>query len=61
MTSDAFVSLEVPGKQWSLTAFINNIEDETILGGTVVRPVLQTVYSVLRPPRTYGIRASINF
>jgi iron complex outermembrane recepter protein len=61
MTSDAFVSLEGPGKQWSLTAFINNIEDETILGGTVVRPVLQTVYSVLRPPRTYGIRASINF
>lgn len=61
MTSDAFVSLEGPDKHWSLTAFINNIEDETILGGTVVRPVLQTVYSVLRPPRTYGLRASISF
>lgn len=61
MTSDAYVSLEGPDKRWSLTAFVNNIEDETILGGTVVRPVLQTVYAVLRPPRTYGVRASINF
>ena len=61
MTSDAYVTLEGPDKKWSLTGFINNIEDETILGGTVVRPVLQTVYSVLRPPRTYGVRASFNF
>lgn len=61
MTSDAYVTLEGPDKTWSLTGFINNIEDETILGGTVVRPVLQTVYSVLRPPRTYGVRASFNF
>ncbi|AOF98647.1 tonB dependent receptor family protein (plasmid) [Blastomonas sp. RAC04] len=61
MTSDAYVTLEGPDKRWSLTAFMNNIEDETILGGTVVRPVLQTVYSVLRPPRTYGLRASFNF
>lgn len=61
MTSDAYVTLEGPDKKWSLTGFINNIEDETILGGTVVRPVLQTVYSVLRPPRTYGIRAAIRF
>lgn len=61
MTSDAFVTLEGPDARWSLTAFMNNIEDETILGGTVVRPVLQTVYAVLRPPRTYGLRASFNF
>lgn len=61
MTSDVYVTLEGPEKRWSLTAFVNNLEDETILGGTVVRPVLQTVYSVLRPPRTYGMRASINF
>ena len=61
MTSDAYVTLEGADKRWSLTAFVNNIENETILGGTVVRPVLQTVYAVLRPPRTYGVRAAINF
>lgn len=61
MTSDAYMTLEGPDKRWSLTGFINNIEDETIIGGTVVRPVLQTVYSVLRPPRTYGVRAGIKF
>lgn len=61
MTSDAYVTLEGPDKRWSLTAYVNNIEDKTILGGTVVRPVLQTVYAVLRPPRTYGLRASFNF
>lgn len=61
MTSDLYVTLEGPDKRWSLTGYVNNVEDETILGGTVLRPVLQTVYSVLRPPRTYGVRASINF
>jgi iron complex outermembrane receptor protein len=61
MTSDAYITLEGPDKRWSLTAFINNIENKTILGGTLVRPVLQTVYSILRPPRTYGVRAAINF
>lgn len=61
MMSDASLTLEGPGDRWSLTGFVNNIEDETVIGGAFQRPVLQTVYATLRPPRTYGVRASFKF
>jgi iron complex outermembrane recepter protein len=61
MTSDASISLKGADNAWTLTGFVNNIEDETILGGGSSRPILQTVYVTLRPPRTYGLRASIRF
>ena len=61
MMSDAHVTLEGPGKRWALTGFVNNIEDETVIGGAFQRPVLQTVYVTLRPPRTYGVRGSVRF
>jgi iron complex outermembrane receptor protein len=61
MQSDAFITLQGPGDDWSLTGFVNNIEDERILTYSVVRPVLPAVYGVFAPPRTYGVRASFNF
>lgn len=61
MMSDAFATLEGPDKRWSLTGFINNIEDETVISGAFQRPVLQSVYATLRPPRTYGVRGTIKF
>lgn len=61
MMSDAFATLEGPDKRWSLTGFINNIEDETVISGAFQRPVLQAVYATLRPPRTYGVRGLIKF
>jgi iron complex outermembrane receptor protein len=61
MQSDAFITLQGPDNNWSLTGFVNNIEDKRVLTYSVVRPVLQAVYGVFAPPRTYGLRASVNF
>ena len=61
MQSDAFITLQGPDNNWSLTGFVNNIENKRILTYSVVRPVLPAVYGVFAPPRTYGLRVSVNF
>ncbi|WP_240624520.1 TonB-dependent receptor [Aurantiacibacter odishensis] len=61
MKSDAFLTLESIDDGWSLTAFINNIEDEEILASSGTRPILNIKYGALRPPRTYGLRATKRF
>lgn len=61
MKSDAFLTLESIDDDWSLTAFINNIEDEEILASSNTRPILNIKYGALRPPRTYGLRANLRF
>jgi iron complex outermembrane receptor protein len=60
-TSDAYVTLFGASERWSLTGFVSNIEDEAVISGAFSRPVLQTVYASLRPPRTYGVRAALRF
>ena len=59
--SDAFLTLTNNTDRYSITAFMNNLENSTILAGTAVRPILPLVYNILRPPRTYGVRASFSF
>lgn len=62
MTSDLALTLEGPGDRWALTAYVNNVENETILSGSAgLRPFLNVAYATLRPPRTYGARATIKF
>jgi iron complex outermembrane receptor protein len=61
MTSDAYLTLNAPDERWSLTAYINNIEDQAVLGNAIARPILNVVYGTLRPPRTYGLRAAVKF
>lgn len=61
MTSDAFLTLEGPDKIWSITAFVNNIEDEVIFARTGNRPILNFSVATLRPPRTYGVRLGYRF
>lgn len=60
-TTDAYVTLTGRDARWSLTGFVNNIEDETVISGAISRPVLQVVYATLKPPRTYGARLNFNF
>ena len=61
-TTDLILTLRAPGDRWSLSGFVNNVENSTVLGSSAgLRPFLNTAYAVLRPPRTYGVRASINF
>ncbi|WP_375195956.1 TonB-dependent receptor [Sphingobium sp.] len=60
MMSDAFLTLEGPQDEWSVTAFINNIEDKEVLARAGTRPILDFPVGTLRPPRTYGIRVGFN-
>lgn len=56
MMSDAFLTLEGPDEKWSVTAFVNNIEDKEVLARAGTRPILDFPVGTLRPPRTYGVR-----
>jgi iron complex outermembrane receptor protein len=59
--SDIYVTVEGPGNRWSLTGFVNNVEDKTVLASAAQRQFIPVVYSALRPPRTYGARVRFNF
>jgi iron complex outermembrane recepter protein len=59
--TDAYLTLTPPSTRWSLSAFVNNIGDETVKASAVPHPILQTVYSAVRPPRTYGARFGYHF
>lgn len=60
MMSDAFLTLEGPQDKWSITAFVNNIEDKEVLARAGTRPILDFPVGTLRPPRTYGVRVGFN-
>lgn len=59
--ADAFLTLDGPDRKWSLTAFINNITDEEVFARTGLRPILNFSIATLRPPRTFGVRGTVNF
>lgn len=61
MMSNAFITLEHPEQRWSITGYINNIEDEVVLSQAGLKPIADVVYSALRPPRTYGVRLGYKF
>lgn len=61
MTSDVFLTLEGPDNRWSLTGFVNNLENETIMARAGNRPILNVSYATLRAPRTYGARVGYRF
>ncbi|AEG50588.1 TonB-dependent receptor plug [Sphingobium chlorophenolicum L-1] len=61
MSSDLYLTLADAEKHWSLTAFVNNVEDEVIYAASRLRPAVPVVFNSLRPPRTYGLRGSFNF
>lgn len=60
MMSDLFVQLKSE-RSWSLTAYVNNVENKSVYAGASLRPVFPVVFNILRPPRTYGLRAAIEF
>lgn len=62
-TFDAAITYKSPANRFSIGAFINNITDKTVLGGSFIPPFSINSFSVgiLRPPRTYGIRTGFKF
>ncbi|MBO9580447.1 MAG: TonB-dependent receptor [Sphingobium sp.] len=62
MMSNARLTYETPSGNFSLTAFINNIENEMVFSNSFQSPVKPgLIYNQIRPPRTYGVRGSVRF
>lgn len=58
--SDAFLTLGAP-QGWTLTGFVNNIEDDIVKAGGLTRPIINVTLLTIRPPRTYGVRLGYKF
>lgn len=62
MMSNARITYETASGMFALTGFVNNLENELVFSNSFQSPVKSgTIYNQLRPPRTYGVRASIRF
>ena len=64
--SDASLAYEAERGAWKVTAFINNISDETILATTFANPFSGVIgpplyFGQLQAPRTYGARLLVKF
>lgn len=60
--SNARVTYEAPGGDWSLTGYVNNIEDKVVFANSLQSPAKAgVIYNQVRPPRTYGLRVSKSF
>ena len=54
------LAYHAPKDQWSLAAFINNVEDRNVLQ-TVQTYAVGSLAGTYLPPRTYGLRFAIGF
>jgi iron complex outermembrane receptor protein len=61
--SNASATLTEPNGRYFVSGFINNIENNDIVGGSFPNPFggAALVGGTLRPPRTYGVRAGYRF
>lgn len=59
-TGDVSLTLRSPGS-WSVTGYVNNVTNKTVLEATTLKPLADVVYGAPAPPRTYGVRASYAF
>lgn len=46
---------------WEITAFANNVTDETVIAHTFQPPFGRFVVGTIRPPRTVGLRLGVSF
>ncbi len=60
--SGASIAYDSPS-HWSVSAYIENIEDEDVMQSTFPNPLAGATLTAatLRPPQTYGIRFAVNF
>lgn len=62
MMSNARLTYTTVNGAYALTGFINNIENELVYANSLQSPAKAgTLYNQIRPPRTYGVRASVKF
>jgi iron complex outermembrane receptor protein len=58
---DAAITYYAPQRRYYLGAFVNNMFDEAVLANTFPTPFSSFYTASIRPPRTYGLRAGVNF
>jgi len=60
--ADADLTYDSRDNKWSVMAWIRNIGDKAVYTGGSLYPFTPGVYyATIRPPRTYGLRATVNF
>jgi iron complex outermembrane receptor protein len=61
--SNAALMFNSPEDRWSVAAYVDNIEDETVLASSFPEPLAgqSLVTGTLRPPLTYGVRLTAKF
>lgn len=61
--SGASIGYESPAKRWTVSGYIDNIEDNDIMQSTFPNPLAGAALTAatLRSPRTYGIRVGVRF
>jgi iron complex outermembrane receptor protein len=60
-SSNASLTWTAPDERYFFGAFIDNIEDKAVKSSSFAQPVVGLPLVVLRPPRTYGVRAGFYF
>lgn len=73
VTGDLSLGYEAPAARWSVTAYVNNVSNEAVVGtgssggvstGVFYRPSTDPTgarYATLQPPRTFGLRLRAKF
>lgn len=61
MVSYASLTYRTANDRFSVGAYIENIEDTAVKASSFVQPAVGIPVLVLRPPRTYGVRAGFRF
>jgi iron complex outermembrane receptor protein len=61
--SGASITFAEAADRYSITGFVNNIENNDIVGNSFPNPfgAAALVVGSIRPPRTYGVRAAFRF
>ncbi len=59
---DLDVTYAAPGGKWSLAAYVHNVGNEAVFTDAYLQPFTTGIsYSVLRAPRTWGVRLSAKY
>ena len=61
--TDAFLSLEPPSGHWTITGYVRNLSNTSVISATFLQPLAGTALpnAAVAPPRTYGAILSVRF
>ena len=59
--TDIDLTYRFPNGKWSLTGYVNNIEDSKVVNNAYEEPFVPLTFVFLRPPRVFGFRAVSHF